>query len=98
MGFEGTWDLTVESPMGAKTFRIEVRKEGGALAGTASMSGDTTPMEDLVEENGHLKWTVRITRPMNIALAFDVTCAGDTLEGTAKAGFMTLPGVKGVRV
>jgi hypothetical protein len=98
MGFEGTWELTVDSPMGAKAFRIEVRREGDALQGTASMSGDTTPMEGLVEENGHLKWTVRITRPMNIALAFDVTLAGDALEGTAKAGFMTLPGVKGVRV
>lgn len=98
MGFEGTWDLTVESPMGAKAFRIEVRREGGALQGTASMSGDTTPMEGLVEEDGHLKWSVRITRPMNIVLAFDVTCDGDALNGSAKAGFMTLPGVTGVRV
>lgn len=98
MGFEGTWDLTVESPMGAKAFRLEVRREEGGLQGTASMNGDTSPLEGLVEEDGHLKWTVRITRPMNIALAFDVTCAGDALNGTAKAGFMTLPGVTGVRV
>ena len=84
--------------MGATAFRIEVSRGEAGLQGTASMGGDTTPMADLVEEDGHLKWTVRITRPMNIALAFDVTCTGDALTGSAKAGFMTLPGVTGVRV
>jgi len=35
---------------------------------------------------------------MNARLDVDLTCAGDTLAGTAKAGHMALPGVRGVRV
>ena len=98
MSFEGTWDLTVNSPMGAKAFRIEVRREGAGITGTASMGDDTSPLLDPVVEDGHLKWSVKITRPMNITLAFDVTTDGSTLSGCAKAGFMTLPEVTGVRV
>lgn len=98
MSFDGTWDVTVQSPMGAKTFRIEVRTADGSVSGTAAMGEDSTPLLDPALRDGHLTWAIRITRPMNITLAFDVTCEGDALAGTAKAGFMTLPEVTGVRV
>jgi hypothetical protein len=98
MGFEGTWDVTVDSPMGTKCFRLEVRREEGALSGTASMDGNSLPLQDPRERDGRVTWSIRLPRPMNIELHFDLVLDGDALSGSAKAGFMTLPGVRGVRI
>jgi len=98
MSFDGTWDVTVNSPMGAKVFRLEIATEGGAVRGTVSASGETAPLLDPVLADGHLRWSIRLPRPMNIVLNLDLTRDGDTLSGVAKAGSMAIPGVKGVRV
>jgi hypothetical protein len=98
MSFEGTWDLTIGSPMGAKTFRLEVRTEAGALQGAVSANGETHPMAGLREEGGRLRWSMQMPRPMNVVLDVDVAQDGDTLSGSAKAGHMPLPDVRGVRV
>ncbi|HLO67127.1 MAG TPA: hypothetical protein VK188_08930 [Holophaga sp.] len=97
MSFDGIWDVTVQSPMGPKTFRLEVREEAGAVSGTAHMEGKAAPILDPEVAGGHLRWAIKLTQPMNIRLEFDLVRQGDELEGTAKAGFMTLPGVKGVK-
>ncbi len=99
MSFDGTWDLTVPSPMGAKVFRIVLSTAGGAVQGTvATGGGPAAPLIDPVLEGGHLCWAVKMPPPMNVRLDLDLTCAGDTLAGSAKAGHMALPGVTGVRV
>jgi hypothetical protein len=98
MSLEGTWDLTIQSPMGAKTFRLEIRQEAGTLQGTAAANGETGPMTGLRLEDGRLRWSMRMPRPMNVVLDVDVALAGDTLAGSAKAGHMPLPEVRGVRV
>jgi hypothetical protein len=98
VSFAGTWDLTIDSPMGSKRFRLDLREEGGKLQGTAATGGETTPMIDPVQQDGHLRWSMKLPRPMNVLLEVDVTCAGDTLGGTANAGHMALPGVRGVRI
>jgi len=98
MSFDGTWDLTIQSPMGAKQFRMTVSTAGGAVEGTVAMGGEPTPLLDPVLEDGHLRGSVRLPRPMNALLEVDLTCSGDALSGTAKAGHMPLPAVSGVRV
>lgn len=98
MNFAGTWDLTINSPMGSKVFRLDLREDGGTLQGTASTGGEATPMVGPVQQDGHLRWSMKLPRPMNVVLEVDVTCAGDTLSGSAKAGHMVLPGVSGVKV
>ncbi len=98
MSFDGTWDLTVNSPMGAKAFRIAVTTGDGTVAGTVSADGQSTPLVDARLEEGHLRGSLRLPRPMNIMLDLDLTCDGDSLSGQAKAGHMVLPGITGVRV
>jgi len=98
MSFEGKWDLTVTSPMGAKLFRLDIHSEGGTLVGTAGTGQETAPMDGLVAAGGHLRWAMRLPPPMNAMLEVDVTREGDTLGGSAKAGHMVLPGVRGVKV
>jgi hypothetical protein len=98
MNFDGTWDLTIPSPMGAKEIRITLSTGAGAVQGTVTLGGETFPMVDPVLEGDRLRGSVRLPRPMNILVDVELTCAGDTLSGSAKAGHMALPGVTGVRV
>jgi hypothetical protein len=98
MSFDGTWDLTVNSPMGAKQFRLTVTTAGGAVQGTVGVGAETLPLVDPVLEDGHLRGAVKLPRPMNVLLDLDLTCDGDALRGTAKAGHMAMPDVSGARV
>jgi len=98
MSFDGKWDLTVTSPMGAKVFHLDIRTVGGKVQGTSTTGGETTPMIDPVLQEGRLRWAIRLPSPMNVLLELDLACSGDTLGGTAKAGHMVLDEVKGVRV
>ncbi len=43
MSFDGTWDLTVPSPMGAKVFRIVLSTAGGAVQGTVATGAAPRP-------------------------------------------------------
>jgi hypothetical protein len=83
--------------MGAKTFRLEIEAGDGGLRGAASTGGETTPMQDLREEAGRLRWSMKMPRPMNVVLDVDVVLDGGELRGSAKAGHMPLPDVRGVR-
>ena len=65
MSFDGTWDLTVPSPMGAKVFRIVISTAGGAVEGTVAAGGAPSPLLDPVLEDGHLRWAVKLPPPMN---------------------------------
>lgn len=98
MSYQGTWDLTIQSPMGAKTFRLAIQAADGGLAGTSTTSGVTTAMERLREADGRLLWSMKMPPPMNVVLDVDVALVGEQLKGSAKAGHMPLPDVRGVRV
>ena len=98
MSFDGTWDVTVNSPMGAKVFRIAVQTGDGGVQGTVSLDGETAPLIDPALADGHLRWSVKMPRPMNVLLEVDLTQAGEELTGSARTGRMVLPEVRGVRV
>ena len=97
MSFDGTWNLTINTPMGQQTVRLEITTTEGVVQGTASMAGDTAPFDDPVLEGDRLRWSMEITRPMRLTVAFDVTRDGDALQGKVKAGFLFSSDVTGVR-
>jgi hypothetical protein len=99
MDFVGTWDLTVHSPMGAKTFRLEIGAAGDGYQGTATANGETHPLVNPLLAEGRLRWSMKMPRPMNVVLEVEVAMtADDALAGWARAGRMSLPEVRGVRV
>ena len=97
VSFDGQWDLTINSPMGAKVFRLDIRTVDGRIQGTSSTSGETPPRADPVLLDGHLRWSMKMPRPMNVVLEVDLVRDGDVLAGSAKAGHMVLDQVRGVK-
>jgi hypothetical protein len=96
---EGTWDLTIATPIGRVRPVIELRTQDGQLAGTAhgEREGEDLPLRDIALDGNLLTWKQSITRPMRLDLAFAVTVDGDTLTGTSKAGRLPSSKVTGRR-
>ncbi|MEV0560488.1 hypothetical protein [Dactylosporangium sp. NPDC050588] len=92
MTAEGTWDLTIATPIGRINATAVIRRDGAALTGVAAGEGEEVPLTDVILDGDRLTWKQAVTRPLRLNLVFDVTIDGDTLAGTAKAG--RLPGSK----
>lgn len=97
MPVEGTWDLSVSTPIGTIDAVVELRREDGALAGVAHGAGEEVPLGDVALDGDHLTWKQAVTRPLRLNLAFAVTVTGDTMAGTSRAGRLPASRVTGRR-
>jgi hypothetical protein len=97
MSFDGTWNLTLSTPMGEHHVKLELTTEAGTAKGIATLGADSAPIDNPVLEGDRLRWSQDITKPMSMTVKFDVTRQGDTLQGTAKLGFLATAGVTGAR-
>jgi len=88
----GTWNATLESMIGTMQVRFVISESNGQLTGEASNDSETVPMLDLQQTGSALTWTQDVTKPMQLTLKFEAQLKGDSMTGTAKAGF--LPGAK----
>ncbi|WP_030410665.1 hypothetical protein [Streptomyces sp. NRRL S-1448] len=97
MSLEGTWNLSVSTPIGTMKAVVELREQDGVLTGVAHGAGEEVPLNDVALDGDRLTWKQTVTKPMRLNLAFDVTVDGDTLQGTSKAGRLPSSKVTGER-
>jgi hypothetical protein len=86
MSADGTWNITLQTPMGAQSSTVELVTDGNALSGTQSGNGESGPIYDGRIEGDTATWKVSITRPMSLTVTFTAKVDGDSISGTAKAG------------
>lgn len=98
MFITGSWNITISTPIGTQRVVLELTEQGGAVEGVAKGDAETTPLINPILAGDRLTWQQRITKPMRLNLAFDVTIEGDTLHGTSKAGMLPTSTVTGTRV
>jgi carbon-monoxide dehydrogenase large subunit len=96
-GPAGSWAMTMKPPMGPEqnmvaTFAIA----GGVLTGKLVAPEGTQEFTGTAEGN-RLKWEMKISEPMPMTLKYDLTIAGDTLEGKCKLGMFGSAKVVGKR-
>ena len=97
MPVEGTWDLSISTPIGKIKAVVELRREDGVLTGVGHGAGEEVPLGDVALNGDRLTWKQAVTKPMRLNLAFAVTVTGDTLAGTSKAGRLPASKVTGRR-
>ncbi|WP_407840440.1 hypothetical protein ACE1OC_35525 [Streptomyces sp. DSM 116496] len=103
MSVEGTWDLTVSTPIGRINAVVELLRQDGVLTGIARGAGEEVPLADLTLtcdpdlDGDRLTWKQAVAKPMRLNLAFAVTVTGDALAGTSKAGRLPASKVTGRR-
>lgn len=98
MSVAGTWNVTVQSPMGPQSGTMTIVVEGDRFRGTLANAMGTMELEDGRVAGNELTWTMALTMPMPIRLEAQAQVDGDRLEGTVKAGAfgaMALSGTRG---
>ncbi|GLX49257.1 hypothetical protein Shyhy01_22070 [Streptomyces hygroscopicus subsp. hygroscopicus] len=97
MSVEGTWNLSISTPIGKIKAVVELREQDGILTGVARGAGEEVALADITLTDDRLTWKQAITKPMRLNMTFDVTVNDDTLQGTSKAGRLPSSKVTGER-
>jgi hypothetical protein len=86
MSADGTWNLTMQTPMGERRSTLKLSTAGGTLTGQQEAEGNTTDIAEGTVSGNDLSWKVSITNPMPLTLTFSGTVDGNSLNGTADTG------------
>jgi hypothetical protein len=86
MSADGTWNLTMQTPMGERRSTLTLSTAGGTLTGSQEAEGNTTDISDGSVSGNDVSWKVAITNPMPLTLTFSGSVSGNTLNGTADTG------------
>ncbi len=98
MSADGTWNTTINTPMGAQNGTLSLSVDGTALSGKmSSPQGDMEIMDGAVDGET-LTWKADITSPMAMTLEFTATVTGDEIGGTVKLGAFGDATFSGTRV
>lgn len=97
MAIDGTWNLTLETPIGTQESTLEAKTSGGALTGTQSGPDGSMEVQDGAVNGDEASWSVSITSPMAMTLEFKGAVAGDTMSGSVKLGMFGEAKFTGVR-
>jgi len=100
MSVAGTWNITVDTPIGKQRARLELSQAAdGTWQGTSQSvdSGEEYELTDITVEGNDVTWHQAVTTPMKLNLECNVTIDGDTLSGKAKAGMFPAVNITGER-
>ena len=86
MSADGTWNVTLNTPMGAQAGTLELATDGNTLTGTMSGPQGSMDLQNGTADGDSLSWTVNMTQPMPITIEATATVDGDEISGEAKLG------------
>ena len=86
MAADGTWNLTMQTPMGERRSTLTLSSADGTLSGQQEAEGNTTEIADGSVSGDSVSWKVSITNPMPLTLTFSGTVNGDSMTGSADTG------------
>jgi len=88
MAVDGTWNLSMQTPMGERRSTVTLAATGGTLTGEQSAEGNSGPIFDGSASGNTLTWKISITDPMPLTLEFNGTVDGDAMSGSMSAGLL----------
>ena len=80
MGADGTWNMTMKTPMGEQAGTLTLTTDGGTLTGTMGGPQGTMELENGTVDGDNLAWTVNMTSPMPITIEATATVDGDAIR------------------
>ncbi|WP_022957853.1 hypothetical protein [Spongiibacter tropicus] len=97
MSIAGSWDITLNTPMGKQKGKMTANLNDGALEGEILSPLGAIVMEDGKADGDQASWNCKVTTPIAMTLEFAVEVEGDNFNGTVKVGPMGKNSVEGVR-
>ena len=87
MAVDGTWKITLNTPMGARDSGLELASAGASLSGKLSSDMGTQEFANGKIDGDNLEWTVSMSGPMGaMDLAFKGAVDGDKISGSVQFG------------
>ncbi|MDE2578454.1 MAG: hypothetical protein KGL46_06605 [Hyphomicrobiales bacterium] len=86
MAIDGTWNLSINTPMGAQASTVTLKADGGQLSGQQEGAGGGQAIENGSVNGQNVSWTVDIVNPMPMTLEFNGTVSGNEIAGSVKLG------------
>ena len=86
MSADGTWNVTLNTPMGAQAGTLELATDGNTLTGTMSGPQGSMELENGTADGDSLSWTANMPQPKPITIEATATVDGDEISGEAKLG------------
>jgi len=86
MSADGTWNTTINTPMGAQQGTLTLTTDGGTLTGKMAGAQGEMEIQDGTVDGDALTWKADMTSPMPMTLEFSATVNGDEISGSVKLG------------
>jgi carbon-monoxide dehydrogenase large subunit len=94
---DGDWKMTMSTPMGAQEMTGHFESSGAALTGHLMSAEGRQDFTGTVEA-GKLKFELKVEKPMNITLKYDLQVDGDAIFGKVKMGMFGSSKLTGQRI
>ncbi|ACU75200.1 conserved hypothetical protein [Catenulispora acidiphila DSM 44928] len=101
MSAAGTWNLTIDSPLGKQRASVTLTQSADNTWTGNSLdlvSGEASACYNIEVNGEEVGWQQQITKPMKLKLTYKLKLDGDTLAGKVKAGLFPASKVVGERV
>jgi hypothetical protein len=86
MSTDGTWKVSMQTPLGERRLTVTLKVAGDTLTGTViGDGGNTTEIFDGKLSGNNVSFKTSITSPMQLTLQVNGLIAGDKISGTVEA-------------
>src|SRR5438552_2510648 len=86
MSADGTWKLTMQTPIGERKSTLALKSAGGSLTGKLTADkGASTDIFDGKASGDSVNFKAAIKNPMSLTLEFTASVTGDKISGTVSA-------------
>ncbi len=86
MSVDGTWDMSLNTPMGKQEGKLHLSADGDALTGKMEQMGNSVDIANGKVAGDTLTWEASITTPMPMTLNFEGKLDGDKITGSVGLG------------
>jgi porphobilinogen deaminase len=98
MSADGTWKLSMQTPIGERKSTLALANAGGSVTGKLTADGASTDIFDGKASGDNVTFKAAIKSPMPLTLEFTASVAGDKISGKVSAsgvGSWPFSGVRG---
>lgn len=87
MAVDGTWNITLKTPMGDRPVTVTLNTDGNELSGTFAAPQGDQPFEGGTASGNEATWSTMFNGAMGeMKLDFVGAVDGDTIDGTVQFG------------
>ena len=98
MAVDGTFNITMNTPMGTQSAKLTLKTDGDSLSGGVSGAQGEQSFDGGTVSGDDATWSIEISGPMGqMKLDFKASVSGDEISGTVQLGSYGSADFKGTR-